>query len=84
MASKAESAVGSERKGRIIGFLRRFNKISAAVFAAAGVVLQNAALLGLAAFDVAQNYALSRYEKWRGRRQARSAQKAGRIALAGV
>jgi hypothetical protein len=72
----------AERRGGLVGFLKRFNKISAAVFATAGIVLENPTLLGLAAIDVAQSYGLGRYEKWRDRRKAQKG--LGKIAIAGA
>lgn len=68
--TQPEAKTGGERKGGLVGFLKKFNKISAAVFATAGVILESPALLGLAAIDVGQSYLLNRYEKWRDRRKA--------------
>lgn len=67
-----------ERKG-LLSFLKKFNKISAAVFLSAGVIFDSGALLALGMIDVAQSYAIGRFEKWRDKRKA--SKKMGGFAL---
>lgn len=81
MSSKSAEAGKGERKG-FVGFLKKFNKISAAVFLSAGVVFESGPLLALGAVDVGQSYLLGRYEKWRDKRKA--AKNLGRAALSGA
>lgn len=71
-----EKQPGPEKKGRIFGFLKKFNKISAAVFLSAGVIFNSGTLLALGAIDVAQSYIFGKIEK------SRKAKKGGGAALA--
>ena len=68
-----------EKKNRLVEFYKRFNKISFAVLATAGVVLKSEVLLGLAAIDLTQIYLVNRIQEWNKRRKAGKA--AGRAAL---
>jgi len=81
MASSPETG-GEQRGGRITGFLKRFNKISAAVFISAGVVFESEILIGLGLLDVAQAWGWGKLERWNQSRKASS--KVGNTALAGA
>lgn len=65
-----EAQSGGNKKGRFLELWKKFNTVSAAVLASAGVVLEQPLLLGLAAVDVAQSWAIGRFEKWRDKRKA--------------
>jgi hypothetical protein len=80
--TQPEAKPSTERKGRLVSFLKKFNKISAAIFATAGIILESTALLGLAVIDIGQSYLLNRYEKWRDRRKAHK--NIGSLAVAGA
>ena len=71
-----------EKKGSLVSFLKKFNKVSAAVLLSAGVILESGPLLALGAIDVGQSYLLGRYEKWRDKRKA--AKGAGKAAISGA
>ncbi len=73
---------GKEAKGgRITGFLKKFNKISAAVFLSAGVIFDSQILIGLGLLDIAQAWGWGKLEKWN---QNRKATRLGKTALAGA
>lgn len=69
MATEKLAPTG-EQGNRLLRFYKKFNKISAAVFASAGIIFDSGVLLGLAAFDVAQAWGVSKLEKWNQRRKA--------------
>ena len=70
MARSSESQPSAERKSGFLSTWKKFNTVSAAVLATAGVVFEQLVLLGLAAIDILQNYVIGRFEKWRVRRKA--------------
>ncbi|HLG91030.1 MAG TPA: hypothetical protein VI336_02630 [Candidatus Saccharimonadales bacterium] len=82
MARNTESGSGSERKGRLLRVYKKFNKISAAVLGAAGVILNSEILIGLALLDAGQAYLAGKLEKWRQR--TKSAKPMGGLALQGA
>ncbi len=79
MANAEMSGGGEGRKGRIFNFLKKFNKVSAAVLLSAGVVFNSEILLALGAIDVGQAWLWGKAEKWR--KQGKSL---GGTALAGA
>ena len=70
MAQVYESQPTPERKSGFLAAWKRFNNVSAAVLAAAGIVFEQPVLLGLAAIDVVQSIMIGKFEKWRQRRKA--------------
>ncbi len=79
MAKNPEVQSGTERKGRFLRAWKNFNKVSAAVLAAAGVIFESPLLLGLAAIDLAQ----VGIAKWlENRKKNKKATKMGGFALA--
>jgi hypothetical protein len=81
MSNQSAETGKGERRG-LVGFLKKFNKISAAVFLSAGVIFESGTLLALGAIDVGQSYLLGRYEKWRDKRKA--GKNIGRVAMSGT
>lgn len=79
MANAEMSGGGEDRKGRIFNFLKKFNKVSAAVLLGAGVVFNSEILLALGAIDVGQAWLWGKAEKWR-----KQGKRLGGAALAGA
>jgi hypothetical protein len=79
MAKGFESQSGKQ-EGRFARFYKNFNKISAAVFASAGIITGQEAFFLPAAFDVAQVYGVNRYQQWR--RKSKAAKSLGKAAIA--
>ncbi|MBI2589204.1 hypothetical protein HYW35_03330 [Candidatus Saccharibacteria bacterium] len=69
MSRSHELQPGMEKKGGFLNAWKRFNQVSAAVLAAAGIVFEQPILLGLAAIDILQSYVIGKIEKARERRQ---------------
>lgn len=84
MASAEKSGTGEGRKGRVFNFLKKFNKISAAVLLGAGVVFDSALLIALGVIDAGQAYLWGKAEKWRQGKKQKAAKPAGRTAYAGA
>jgi hypothetical protein len=79
MAKSYEAQSGKD-EGRFTRFYKNFNKISAAVFASAGIITGQEAFFLPAAFDMAQIYGINRYQEWRKNKKA--ARNLGKTALA--
>jgi hypothetical protein len=69
MAKGLEAQSGSG-EGRFVQFYKKFNKISAAVFASAGIITGQEALFIPAAFDVAQIYGVNKLQEWNKKRKS--------------
>jgi len=78
--AKSFESKASEGKGGFLELWKRFNKVSAFVLAAGGVVLGEPALLAWAGIDVAQNYLINRFQEWRAKSKAKGL---GKIAVGG-
>jgi hypothetical protein len=78
MAMNVEAQSGRS-EGKFARFYKNFNKISATVFATAGIVTGQEALFLPAAFDVAQIYGVNRFQEWR--KKNKTSKGLGKLAL---
>lgn len=79
MANAEQSGGGEGRKGRVFNFLKKFNKVSAAVLIGAGLVFESELLLALGAIDIGQAWLWGKAEKWR-----KQGKRIGQTALSGA